>query len=116
MPTNAQKNKFTIYRGASAILRFTVDPTTIPVADPASGWTTKYTLRKSPTQADPYDLQVSGSWNATTSTIDVPITRAQSLTLTARGYAGALFRTNSGSEDELSRDEVTVAESIYDAP
>lgn len=116
MPTTAFNNRFTIYRGSAPILRFAVDPATVPSGDPVSGWTTKYTMRKSPSQADPYDVQASGSWNSTTSTIDVALTRAQTLDLVAGNYIGALFRTNSGSEDELSQDAVVVAQGIYDEP
>lgn len=116
MPTNAPNNKFTIYRGTAPILRFTVAPDTVPTGDPASGWTTKYTFRKTPKSADPYELQVSGAWNNTLSTIDATLTRAQTLALTSGAYVGALFRVNSGSEDELSRDSITVAEGIYDEP
>lgn len=114
MLTKAPNNQIAIYRGTAPILRFTVDPDTIPSADPASGWATSYTIRSTPTAADPWALRVSGAWNATTSTIDVALTRAQTIALAAGGYVGALFRTNSGSEDELSRDTLTVYEGIYD--
>jgi hypothetical protein len=112
----APNNNLTIYRGTAPILRFTVDPDSIQDADPASGWTTSYVLRATAASPDPLDLQVSGAWNATDSTIDVAITRAQTLALAKGRYTGALFRTDTGAEDELSQDTVTVLEGIYDAP
>lgn len=106
-------NKFKLARGSAPILRFTVSNT--DASDPASGWTTKYTIREAQDSAS-YALQVSGSWNSTTSTIDVTLTRTQTLTLAKGAYVGSLFRTTSNSEELVARDEIAVINSIYDAP
>ena len=116
MATKAPANTFTLYRGTSPVLRFTVDPDTVSDSDPETDWTTTYTMRQRATSADPVALQADGAWNADESTIDVAITRAQMLALDAGTYVGALFRTDSGSEDELSHDAVTVKQGIFDAP
>lgn len=115
MTPAAPRNKITIYRGTAPKIQFTVDPDSVPDGDPVSGWSTKYTIRQTAATEDE-SLQVSGSWNSSNETVDVSMTRAQTLTLAAGRYLGALFRITGGSEDELSRDEITVIESIYDPP
>lgn len=111
MAGETKVNKVTLYRGTAPILRYTISDTV--VSDPASGWTTKWTLRTDD-EAASYVVQVSGSWNSTTSTIDVSLTRAQTLLISAGDYVASLFRTSSGSEDILAKDSVSVAESVYD--
>lgn len=106
------RNNYEIARGSGPTLQYTV--TGAPTADPASGWATKWTIRVDESDSS-YLLQITGSWNSTTSTIDVTITRTQTLTLTAGSYVASLFRTTSGSEELVARDTVIVTNSIYDA-
>jgi len=113
MPNIPSANAFKLSRGASYILRFPIDKQVL--GDPASGYATTYTVRESE-ESPVYVLRADGAWNSDESTVDVPITRAQTLALAPGAYVASLFRTDAGREDALSRDKITVVQGIYDAP
>jgi hypothetical protein len=104
--------RFTVYRGTAPTLRFTLAPV---VSGGITGWTTKFTARKSVSDADPAPLSVSGTINdATACIVDVPLTRVQTLALVSGAYTVSLQRTNAGLEDMLAIGTMTVELNVLD--
>lgn len=102
-----------IYRGDDTDLYF--DHVVVGAIDPS--WTVALYLRATPSTADPAALEVAGSLvtagSATTkATFKVTVTKAQSLTLTAKTYYYAFKRTNTNAERVLREGKCSVKPDI----
>lgn len=105
--------RFPVYRGAAPTLRFTLSPV-VPAG--IAGWTTRFTARRKASDADPLALNLAGTVNdATLCIVDVPITKAQTLSLIAGNYDVTLMRTDAGAEDVLAAGIMTVLLDVLDA-
>lgn len=104
--------RFPVVRGAAPTLRFTLNPV---VVGGIAGWTTRFTARRSASDPDPAVLSVAGVvTDATACIVDVPLTKAQTLTLVAGAYDVSLMRTDAGAEDDLALGVMTVLLNVLD--
>lgn len=103
---------FEVWRGTAPTLRFTLNPV---VATGITGWTIKFSARKRAADPDPLVLSIDGILVDTTlCIIDVPMTKAQTLSLTVRDYDVSLMRINPGGEDLLAIGTMTVKYDVLD--
>jgi hypothetical protein len=106
-----------IYRGSAPTVRVRIKDKTTGAAVDVTGWTGRLTLRPTEGAPDPPALQKAWTIDGSPAlgTVKIPLTRTETLTLSARNYAYSIARDNDGFEDPVVKGVAKVEFDIYHA-